>query len=105
MNKYLINLSLYCIVRWLSTYDVLNRFVVLLKPIIAFLDEKKQSYPQLKDKDWIYDLMFFTDTMEHLKKLNISLQGNVRFWRSGTTADGSGDKGSGGKGCVSERKG
>ncbi|XP_022908823.2 general transcription factor II-I repeat domain-containing protein 2-like [Onthophagus taurus] len=56
-------------------YDVLNRFVILLEPIIDFLDEKKQTYPQLKDKEWLYDLMFFTDTMEHLKKLNLLLQG------------------------------
>ena len=46
-------------------YDVLNRFVVLFEHIIAFLDGKQQSYPQLKDKDWINDLMFFTNTIEH----------------------------------------
>ncbi|XP_078397295.1 scavenger receptor cysteine-rich domain-containing protein DMBT1-like [Cetorhinus maximus] len=43
--------SFYYIVRWLSTSNVLNRFVELLEPIIAFLEEKKRSYPQLEDTE------------------------------------------------------
>ncbi|KAJ3646454.1 hypothetical protein Zmor_024042 [Zophobas morio] len=69
------DLSLYCIVRWLSTYSVLNKLVALLEPISEFLKTKNQSYPQLEDDEWVQDLMFFTDTMEHLQSLNISLQG------------------------------
>lgn len=69
------DMSLYCIVRWLSTYDVLYKFVALLEPISEFLETKKQSYPQLKDSDWILDLMFLCDIMEHLKLLNVALQG------------------------------
>lgn len=69
------DLSLYCIVRWLSTYNILNKFVMLLEPIIEFLEIKKQLYPQLREDAWIQDLMFFTDTLEHLHNLNLSLQG------------------------------
>ena len=36
------NVSLYCVVRWQSTSNVLSRFVDLLKPINLFLDEKRK---------------------------------------------------------------
>jgi hypothetical protein len=35
------DLSFYCIVRWLSTANLLNKFVALFEPIIAFMKEKK----------------------------------------------------------------
>ena len=38
------DVSLYCIVRWLSTSNVLSRFVDLLQPNNLFLDEKKKYY-------------------------------------------------------------
>lgn len=72
------DISFYCIVRWLSTYNVLSRFVELKEPITDFLKEKERSYPQLDDVSWIQDLMFLTDTMEHLQSLNLSLQGKEK---------------------------
>ena len=42
------DVSLYCVVRWLSTSNVLSRFVYLLMPINLFLDNKRKCYPQLK---------------------------------------------------------
>ena len=40
----------FCIVRWLSSYNVLNRFVDLFDPITAFLKEKKINYSELDDE-------------------------------------------------------
>lgn len=73
------DLSFHCVVRWLSTSNVLNRFVDLLEPITAFLSEKDKSYPQLADEDWMEDLMFLTDIMQHLQNLNLSLQGKDKL--------------------------
>ena len=42
------DISLYCVVRWLSTSNVLSRFVNLLKPVNLFVNEKRKCYPQLK---------------------------------------------------------
>ena len=67
------DVSLYCFVRWLSTSNVLSRFVDLLKPINLFLDEKRKCYPQLKNNAWIQDLMFLADIMKHLQILNLAL--------------------------------
>ena len=69
----------YCIVRWLSTSNILHRFVELLDPIIAFLKEIKKPYPQLENDDWTQDLMFFTDIMQHLNTLNLVLQGKNKL--------------------------
>ena len=68
------NVSFYCIVRWLSTSNVLRRFVQFLDPIIAFLKEIEKPYPQLENDDWIQDLIFFTDIMQHLNTLNLAFQ-------------------------------
>ena len=76
-NK-LSDVSLYCIVRWLSTSNVLGRFVELLDPIIACLKESKKCFPQLKYDDWIQDLMFFTDIMQHLNTVSLTLQACFR---------------------------
>ena len=73
------DVSFYCIVRWLSTSNVLCRFVKLLDPIIAFLKEIKKPYPQLENDDWIQDLMFFTDILQHLNTLNLALQGKHKL--------------------------
>ena len=61
------DVSLYCMVRWLSTSNVLSRFVDLLKPINLFLYEKRKCYPQLKNNAWIQDLMFLIDVMKLYK--------------------------------------
>lgn len=73
------DVSFYCIVRWLSTSNVLSRFVDLLEPIITFLKEKKRSYPQLENDEWMQDLMFLTDIMNHLQTLNLALQGKDKI--------------------------
>ncbi|XP_061468686.1 general transcription factor II-I repeat domain-containing protein 2-like [Rhineura floridana] len=73
------DVSFYCIVRWLSTSNVLNRFVDLLEPIITFLEEKKIFYPELENDEWMQDLMFLTDIMNHLQTLNLPLQGKDKI--------------------------
>ncbi|XP_014781660.1 general transcription factor II-I repeat domain-containing protein 2-like [Octopus bimaculoides] len=60
--------------RWLSTSNVLSRFVNLLEPKVTFLQEKKRSYPQLENDEWMQDLMFVTDIMNHLQILNLALR-------------------------------
>ena len=67
------------IVRWLSTSNVLNRFVDLFEPICTFFLEKLKIYEQLGDIEWKQDLMFFTDVMNHLQALNLSLQGKDKM--------------------------
>jgi hypothetical protein len=37
--------------------------------------KKKKNYPQLEDHEWVQDLMFFTDVMQHLQYLNLAIQG------------------------------
>ena len=59
--------------------QLLCRFVELLDPIISFLKEIKKPYPQLENDDWIQDLMFFTDIMQHLNTLNLALQGKDKL--------------------------
>ena len=70
------NDSLYCVVNWLSTSNVLSRFVDFLKPINLFLEERRKCYPQLKNNAWIQDdLMFLIDIIKHLQILNLALEG------------------------------
>lgn len=73
------DINFHCIVRWLSTYNVLSRFVDLYDPISKFLEEKGKSYPQLTKTAWLQDLMFLTDTMQHLNRLNLALQGKEKM--------------------------
>lgn len=68
------DLSYHCVVRWLSTSNVLTKFIDLLEPIAAFLTEKDKSYAQLTDNYWLEDLMFLTDIMQRLHTLNQSLK-------------------------------
>ena len=53
------NVNYYSIVRWLSTNNVLKRFVDLFEPICTFLEEKGKIYEQLGDIGCKQDLMFF----------------------------------------------
>lgn len=59
-------------VRWLSHGMMLKRFFELRKEIDLFLSPKGKSLPQLRD--WIRDLAFLVDIINHLNSLNISLQ-------------------------------
>ncbi|XP_076067645.1 general transcription factor II-I repeat domain-containing protein 2A-like [Oratosquilla oratoria] len=76
------DVSFYCIVKWLSTSNILSRFVDLLEPIITFLKEKKRSYPQLENHESMQDLMFLNDIMNHLQILNLTPQ-----WRNKIVSD------------------
>lgn len=69
----------HCLVRWLSVGNVLGTFFQLLDPIKQFLLEKGISYPQLEDPQWLLDLSFFTDIVQHLQTLNLSLQGKGKL--------------------------
>ena len=55
------NVSWYSIVRWLSTSNVMSRFVDLLQPINLFLDEILASPEKIlsSDKYGLSSLMFF----------------------------------------------
>ena len=67
------NLALYCVVRWLSTYNIWCRFVELHNSIITFTKEKGKKYTELENETWLSDLMFFIDEREHLQILNLAL--------------------------------
>ena len=73
------NVFLYCVVRWLSTSNVLSMFVDLLKPINLFLDEKRKCYPQLKNNASVKNFMFLTAIMKNLQILNLALQGTKKI--------------------------
>ncbi|XP_042218332.1 general transcription factor II-I repeat domain-containing protein 2-like [Homarus americanus] len=73
------DVSFYCIVRWLSTSNVLNGFVDLLDPLTTFLEERKRAYPQLENDEWMQDLVFLTDIMKPLQTLNLALQGKEKI--------------------------
>lgn len=73
------DINFFSIVRWLSSYNVLNRFVDLFDPITAFLKEKEITYSELDDDEWLQDLMFLTDVMKHLQTLNLQLQGKDKI--------------------------
>lgn len=74
-----IDVSFFCAVRWLSMNNVLSRFVDLLKPIQAFLEAKEKPCPELHDAGWCVDLGYLTDVVQHLKTLNMSLQGKEKM--------------------------
>lgn len=69
------DLSFWCMVRWLSMFNVLSRFVELLNPIKEFTKQIGKTFNDLHNDSWLSDLMFFTDTLEHLQNLNLALQG------------------------------
>ncbi|XP_013786439.1 general transcription factor II-I repeat domain-containing protein 2-like [Limulus polyphemus] len=61
-------------VRWLSRGKVLNRFVACINAIEIFMSEIGESFPQLKDKNWLLKLKFLTDITNHFNNLNLRLQ-------------------------------
>ncbi|KAG8237993.1 hypothetical protein J437_LFUL017713 [Ladona fulva] len=75
MESEYVDLPLYSHVRWLSRGNVLNKFVSCVEHIQVFLNEKKQHFPELNDKEWLCKLMFLTDITNHLNELNLRLQG------------------------------
>lgn len=65
------DINFFCILSWLSRYNLLNRFVDLFDPISIFLKGKERTYSELADDEWLQNSMFFTDVMEHLQTLNL----------------------------------
>ena len=68
------DINYYCIVKWLSTSNVLKRFVDVFEPICSFFGKRGMNYEQLGDIEWDVDVIFFTHVMNHLQVLSLSLQ-------------------------------
>ena len=54
------------------------QFFLLQNEIAEFMNSKNQV-PELKCYQWLCDLSFLTDVMNHLNSLNLHLQGAGRF--------------------------
>ena len=67
-------LKMYNDVRWLIWGLVLKRFVECFE-IKIFLKNHDIFYQEMFDFKWVSNLMFFADFCEHLKGLNVKLQG------------------------------
>ncbi|XP_065665556.1 protein FAM200A-like [Hydra vulgaris] len=63
------DLSFYCAVRWLSSSDVLYRFVELLEPIKCFLFEKQKTFEIFDYVNFLQDLLFLIDVVQRLQNL------------------------------------
>jgi hypothetical protein len=50
-----------------------------MEPIKQFVKEKGKSFPQLEDTQWLLDMTFFTDVVQRLQPLNVSLQGQGKL--------------------------
>ena len=66
-------------VRWLSKGATLMRFFLLRNEIAEFMNSTNQQVPELKCYQWLCDLSFLTDIMNHLNGLNLHLQGAGKF--------------------------
>ena len=66
-------------VRWLSKGATLMRFFLLRNEIAEFMNSKNQQVPKLKCYQWLCDLSFLTDIMNHLNSLNLHLQEAGKF--------------------------
>jgi hypothetical protein len=73
------DVSWFCLVRWLSVSNVLAKFFNLMEPIKQFVNEKGKFFPELEDTKWLVDMAFFTDIVQHLQSLNLSLQGHNKL--------------------------
>ena len=65
--------------RWLSKGATLMRFFSLQNEIAEFMNSKNQQVSELKCYQWLCDLSFSTDVMNHLNSLNLHLQGAGKF--------------------------
>lgn len=76
-------LLLHCDVRWLSRGRVLSRFWVLKDSILQFLkeiNELPQERACLESDQWLNDLAFLVDIINHLNALNLKLQGSNKLF-------------------------
>ena len=51
------------------------RFFLHQNKIVEFTNSKNQQVPELKCYQWLCDLSFLTDIMNHLNSLKLHLQG------------------------------
>jgi len=65
----------HCNIRWLSLARVIKQLWELKEEIKLFLKmkQKDDQFPQFYDPQWLADLAFLVDIMDHLKKLNLTM--------------------------------
>jgi len=66
-------------VRWLSRAATLKRFWNLRQEIKFFIESKHRNVAFLSNENWLNDLAFFTDIIQHLSDLNLKLQGKSQL--------------------------
>jgi hypothetical protein len=49
-----------------------------LDDIVQFLEERGDSFSQLRDVNWLCDLAFLADFTGYLRDLNLNLQGKTK---------------------------
>ncbi|XP_043265181.1 general transcription factor II-I repeat domain-containing protein 2-like [Colletes gigas] len=59
---------------WFSRGKMLNKFFEQREEIRKFIDMAGQSVPELQDEQWISDLAFLSDIIDHLNVLHLALQ-------------------------------
>ena len=62
-------------VRLLSRAATLKKVWNLSQEIKLFMESKHQNVAVLDDENWLNDIPFLTDIMQHLSELNLNLQG------------------------------
>ncbi|XP_017891841.1 general transcription factor II-I repeat domain-containing protein 2-like [Ceratina calcarata] len=65
-------------VRWLSRGKALDRFFKLRDEIKNFMQTAGKPIPQLEDNNWLENLAFLSDLIDHLNILNVRLQGKKK---------------------------
>ena len=66
-------------VRWLSSANVLQRFIALKPEISKFLETETKEFSEQVDSSWNEDFFFLGDITSHLNDLNIKLQGKGKL--------------------------
>ena len=68
-------------VRWLSLGKVFQRVWELKGEINTFLElvGKSDEFPELSDKNWLFDFAFAVDIFSHMNELSVKLQGKEQF--------------------------
>ena len=68
-------MTYYTAVRWLSCGKVLFRFFQLRHEIDIFLTKKDHSKQLFSNREWLWKSAIFADLVNHMKNLNLKLQG------------------------------